>query len=258
LAAAAEYEVGSPSIATVTIVDNDEPSPKKPTVTAAATDADASEEKVDRGTFTISRTGSTEAALTVHFSLGGSADNGIDYQTLPTSVTIPAGAATANVTVRPVDDDEVETEETVELTLTAEDAYTVGSPDRATITIRDNDKPPPPEKPTVTVAAADLLAAESGTDPGSFMVSRTGSTATPLTVRYSLGGTAQNGSDYQTLSGSVTIAAGATSANVIVLPIDDRRIEIAELVILTLSADDAYNIGLLNTATVTILDNDIL
>jgi hypothetical protein len=77
-------------------------------------------------------------------------------------------------------------------------------------------------------------------------------------VRYSLGGTAQNGSDYQSLSGSVTIAAGASSANVIVLPIDDRRIEIAELVILTLSADEAYNVGLLNTATVTILDNDLL
>ena len=60
------------------------------------------------------------------------------------------------------------------------------------------------------------------------------------------------------LSGSVTIPAGASSVDVLVRPIDDRLIEIAEVVILTLSPGDAYNVGLLNTAVVTILDNDLL
>ena len=77
-------------------------------------------------------------------------------------------------------------------------------------------------------------------------------------MRYSLGGTAINGVDYETLSGSVTIPDGASSVTVVVRPIDDRKIEIAELVILTLIPDEAYTIGLLSTATVTILDNDLL
>src|SRR3989442_6835941 len=49
----------------------------------------------DTGTFTVSRSGSTATALTVNYTLGGTADNTSDYQTLPTSVTIGAGASTA-------------------------------------------------------------------------------------------------------------------------------------------------------------------
>ena len=151
----------------------------------------------------------------------------------------------------------MEGDETVVLSLSADPAYDVGSPGSATVTIHDNDQPPP-QKPTVTVVATDPLASEPGTDTGTFTLYRTGSTDAPLTVYYAVGGTAQNGVDYQALPGSVTIPAGASSAGVEVRPIDDRVIELPELVILTLSADDAYDIGLLNTATVTILDNDIL
>ena len=45
---------------------------------------------------------------------------------------------------------------------------------------------------------------------------------------------------------------------VVVRPIDDRLVEVAELVSLTLSADASYEVGLLNSAVVTILDNDLL
>jgi hypothetical protein len=110
----------------------------------------------------------------------------------------------------------------------------------------------------VSLTSTDLLASEAGPDSASVTVSRTGGTTASLTVRYSLGGTAANGVDYQSLSGSVTIPAGASSANIVVRPIDDRVIEVAELVILTLSADSAYNVGPLNTAIVTIVDNDLL
>ena len=45
-----------------------------------ATDANALEQGTVPGTLTISR---TAAALKVHYSLGGSAANGIGYQSLP-------------------------------------------------------------------------------------------------------------------------------------------------------------------------------
>ena len=250
----AAYGVGSPDSALIRIEDNDQPPP--PTVTVVADDASAAEQGPDAGAFAIRRTGDTSSALVVRYSIGGSAVNGRDYQQLATSVTIPAGDSSVRIFVTPIDDSEVEGDETVALTLSADAAYTIGSPGNAEVTIHDNDQPPP-EKPTVTVAATDLLASESG-DTGTFTISRTGSTTGSVTVRYTLGGTAANGVDYQLLSGSVTIPAGASSVDVLVRPIDDRLIEIAEIVILTLSPGDAYNVGLLNTAVVTILDNDLL
>ncbi len=116
--------------------------------------------------------------------------------------------------------------------------------------------PPPPNLPIVTIVASDPYAAEAHRDPGTFIVSRTGSTASSLTVAYSIGGTATNGTDYQMLSGVVTIPKGAGSAKVTVKPYDDTQPEGSETVVLTLSATTAYTPGSPANATVTIADND--
>src|SRR5262245_35416374 len=98
--------------------------------------------------------------------------------------------------------------------------------------------------------------AEAGLDPGVFTVTRTGATTAALTVNYTVGGTATNGTDYQTLSGSVAIAAGSASATITVTPIDDTLNERNETVTVTLSSNASYNVGSPSTATVTIADND--
>jgi PKD repeat protein len=185
--------------------------------------------------------------------MSGSAGNGADYQTLSGSVTIPAGASSANITVTPIDDTAVEGNETSVLTLSVNANYTVGSPNSATVTIADNDQPPP--LPTVSVTAGDANASESG-GTGTFSVARSGSTASALTVFYSMSGSAGNGADYQTLSDSVTISAGASSANITVTPIEDTSVEGNETVVLTLAANAAYTVGSPGSATVTIADND--
>ena len=114
-----------------------------PVVTVIATDASASETGPDPGTFTVSRSGSTASALTVYYALGGTAQNGADYQTLPGLITIPAGASAATVTVTPIDDSQIEGDETVVLTLSPGAGYTAGSPGSATVIIHDNDSPLP-------------------------------------------------------------------------------------------------------------------
>ncbi len=114
----------------------------------------------------------------------------------------------------------------------------------------------PATLPTVTVAASVASAAEQGNSQGQFNISRTGATAAPLTVRYSVGGTADNGVDFTALSGLVTLPSGSISADIGVVPIDDNAVESAETVILTLAADPAYSIGSPSSATVTIADND--
>jgi serine protease len=119
-------------------------------VSIAATDASASEAGPDTGTFTITRSGGTTAVLTVSFSLSGTATSGVDYQLITGSVVIPAGAASATVTVTPIDDTLVESAETVIATLQSGSGYDVGSPDNATVTIADNDAPAPVAPAPVT------------------------------------------------------------------------------------------------------------
>ena len=113
-----------------------------------------------------------------------------------------------------------------------------------------------PTSPTVTVSASDPTATEAGPTTGSFTVSRSGSTALPLTVGYTIGGTATNGSDYQSLPVSVTIPPGSSTVTIVVTPIDDSLGEGNETVVATLAAGAAYMIGAPGSATVTISDND--
>jgi len=111
--------------------------------------------------------------------------------------------------------------------------------------------------PTVTMSATDASASEvPSTDTGRARLTRTGSTTTDLTVFYTVGGTATNGTDYQRLRGRATIRAGATTAKIQVRPIDDTIPESDETVILTLSPDANYTVGSPNTATVTIHSNE--
>jgi len=54
-------------------------------------------------TFTVRRIGSSANDLTVNYDLSGSATNGIDYEFLPGSITLPAGENTAAITVVPIE-----------------------------------------------------------------------------------------------------------------------------------------------------------
>jgi len=107
-------------------------------VTVNATLASAAEGGVS-GVITISRDTISFSALTVNFTLSGSAAAGVDYQSFGTSATIPAGALFTNVAITAIDDAAVESTETVGLTLNSSANYTVGSPANATVSILDND-----------------------------------------------------------------------------------------------------------------------
>lgn len=113
-----------------------------PTVEVAAIDAEAAEiaagQTANPGMFRFVRSGPTTASLTVPIAVSGSANGGDDYHGLPTSVTFPAGSATALVELHVVDDVVQENAESVTLAVVGGSGYTVaGSP--ATVTIADND-----------------------------------------------------------------------------------------------------------------------
>ena len=50
------------------------------------------------------RDGETNSDLTVHFSIGGTATNGVDYAAISDSVTIPAGQRSIPITILPLSD----------------------------------------------------------------------------------------------------------------------------------------------------------
>ncbi|MEP0983576.1 choice-of-anchor I family protein [Leptolyngbya sp. AS-A5] len=106
-----------------------------------ATDVNAAESgtTVNTGSFTVTRTGDTTAALTVTYTAGGTSTNGSDYNNLPGTVTIPAGQGSATLTITPVNDgNTAEGNETVILNLVDGAAYDLGSTSSATVTIANN------------------------------------------------------------------------------------------------------------------------
>ena len=110
--------------------------------------------------------------------------------------------------------------------------------------------------PVVNLAVTTATAAEVGPVSGAFTVSRSGSTSFSLPVHYTVGGTATNGTDYVTLSGTATIPAGQSSAAISVTPLADTLAEGSETVVVTLASDPTYTIGS-GSGTVTILDQPI-
>ena len=108
-----------------------------PSITINANDATASEFGPDTGSFLITRTGDLSEALTVPFTVGGTATEGSDYSAVGSSVTIPAGSQAATVTILPIADALVEGDETVTLTLASDPGYVIASPATGSVTIKD-------------------------------------------------------------------------------------------------------------------------
>ena len=110
--------------------------------------------------------------------------------------------------------------------------------------------------PVVDLAVTTATAAEVGPVPGAFTLSRSGSTSFSLPVHYTVSGTATNGTDYVTLSGTATIPVGQSSTVISVTPLADGLAEGPETVVVTLAPDPTYTIGSGN-GTVTIFDQPI-
>jgi len=120
--------------------------------------------------------------------------------------------------------------------------------------------------PTVNLTLDDGAASEAGPDPGSFIVTRTGSTTGALLVRVDVTGSARIDNDYLNpgmvwLGGPsgtfyrVTIQPGQLTETIIIMPIQDGIIEDDETAIFTLLGDGvSYTVGEPAHASITIAD----
>lgn len=98
--------------ATVTIFDDDSSE-----VSVIATDASAAEPN-ENGVFEISLSSPSDTATTISYAMSGVATNGVDYEFLTNSITIPAGQLTAPILIDVIDDNQTEGDEAATITLT--------------------------------------------------------------------------------------------------------------------------------------------
>ncbi|MCF8362557.1 MAG: hypothetical protein K9G70_08035 [Prolixibacteraceae bacterium] len=110
--------------------------------------------------------------VTIPFSVSGSASGGSDY-TLHTSdpITIPAGNTTATIQITIIDDISQEPDETIIITLGTLTNAVFGSASQQTITIYDNDIPPPDlkvdtDKASITICQGSSITFTSSPPDG--------------------------------------------------------------------------------------------
>ncbi len=84
------------------------------------------------------RTGDTNATVTVTLQLDGTASNGVDCATIPTTILLPSTCTSTNITIAPVADNLAEGDEYLAVTIqTNPTRYAITPPGFAIVTIKD-------------------------------------------------------------------------------------------------------------------------
>jgi hypothetical protein len=210
------------------------------TVSVSALSPTVSEGGPGSGTFRITRSNAADPlgmtkALTVNYTVTGTAFTSDYSENLGWSITIPAGATYLDVNVTPVNDSTDEPNETVKLNILSDIRYSIGTAS-ATLTILDDDLP------TVSVAATKPDASEAGPTPGTWTFTRVGDLTAPLTVKYAVTGGTATPDDYQPLAGSVMLGIDQATATVDLIPVDNGVTEPDKTVVLAITADPAYTV----------------
>ncbi len=245
VAAGDGYTVGDPSSGTVAIADDDEP---LPAITVSAGDA------VTEGgdaTFTVTASPAPASPLAVSVTVAAKGDYGIASGTQ--TVSIPT-TGSATLTLATANDEADEPDGSVSVTVAAGDGYTVGSPASGSVSIADDDLPPP----AVSIAAKAASVTEGGA--AAFTLTADRAPDADLTVTLSVAET--GGGDHVAAAdegpATAVIAKGATEAVFSVATVDDDANEPDGSVTVTLKDGGGYTVpsppG--NAAAVTVSDND--
>ncbi len=268
----ANVSFGAPTLTRIDIVDT-----TPITVSVVASDPQAAEtdnvHPVNRGVFTVTRSKLSLSSLDVHFAITGTArlntDGTGDYDISPTStnndvVTIGPNELSATVTITPREDSLFEGSETVDLTVSPDPTYRLGSPGSATVTILDNDLP----KIQIITLPGGVAQEGSVSNPLIFRISRNIVTSQPLLVFLDFGGSQILGTDYRLLvdgslltdpsNSSVEIPANQDHVDITLLPLDNTFYQATKSVQVSLrpNPDYTFAFGFRTFAQAIIREND--
>lgn len=146
--------------------------PPQPLVIIEALDAEAAEAgedgEPDVAVFRFRRTGATDFDQVVNFGFycpvcrfgKPPAENGVDFERVPTTITIPKGSEFADLVIRPIPDKAQEGDEVIPIWIEDRpciliyppppDCYLPGEPRLAIATLRDSAGSPPADRPGIT------------------------------------------------------------------------------------------------------------
>ena len=133
-----------------------------PSITLTVTPVSAVEDSTTNLIYTFTRTGPTANALTVNYSIGGTADSSDYTGATPgtaKTITFAAGSSTATLTIDPTADTTIEADETVALTLATGTGYTIGTASAVVGTISN-------DEPQVNRLSLDFATKKSFSDAG--------------------------------------------------------------------------------------------
>lgn len=260
---------------TIRILDDD-----IPTLTISAISIDADEGDPNRkATFEISSSlGAQQPSQLVNLKITGTATLGAfgsatppaDYvingltQIANPAVLIQGGSTTFEVFVpQELNDNLTEGPETIQIELLPganPSDYNIGADKATTLYVIDDDKP------MVAVEAVGQIAEGSPSQTAQFKFTLRGQIPQPITVNFTVGGSATIGSDYQLSANSVTFApadvdplTNTATKTITVSPLDDQQREPTETITLRLQppANNGYALDPeKDRGTVKILDDE--
>lgn len=239
--------IGTPDVHTATIVNEFVPPTVSFTLARQTVDESIEGKQIS---VEVRLSHASPEDITVPFSVGGTAEQAIDYTISGSPVTIPAGGASEEIVITIIDDALDENDETVVITMGTPTNATKGSPSTHVVTIVDDDDGPSVyfalESQSVVETAGLLqvfvqLSAASGLD---------------ITVPFIHTGTAEEGVDYSVAGSPVLIPAGSFGAEITLTVIDDNLIEPDEQVTITLENPTNAALGSPVSHTIRIKDDD--
>jgi uncharacterized delta-60 repeat protein len=227
----------------ITITDDDAPvAPARVGFTSATKSVSESATSV---TLQVSRTGNTSGASSVDYSTVAGTAGTSDFTASTGTLTWAANdAAPKSITIALSPDSIDETDETFVLNLGNPSSGTELDAATATVTIQDDDLPPPPLPAHVAVANVAQSVAESATSVA-VSVSRTGNTTGTSSVDYATAPGTAGASDFTAASGTLTWAANDTAP---------KSITITLLADTTDEPDETFTVTLSNPSSGTTLD----
>ncbi|MFN9555749.1 MAG: Calx-beta domain-containing protein [Dolichospermum sp.] len=210
-----------------------------PSITLAVSPESVTEDGTNNLVYTFTRTGATTTALTVTYTIGGTATNGSDYASLPTSIAFAAGLATATVIVDPTADTTVESNETVALTLASGTGYTIGTTTAVTGTINNDD--------FFQLSINNVTVVEGQDSNATLTVTVNNPNPQQISVNYATAPVnATANVDYTSKTGTLIIPANISTANITIPILNDHLNE----------SDKAFTVTLSNPTNATINPNE--
>ena len=174
--------------------------------------------------------------LEVRFAIGGSAVAGVDYEAIPTSITIPAGKAEYALKVKALTNKTAKGVKQITVKITPDSAYESPYPNAAVMDILETAEPE-----IVTIGTIPFAVGPTG--QGMITVARVGSLDKEVSVNAEILTSGKADVDFEPIKVPIIIAAGAYETKVPVIP---KRYPVAgekvTSVVVLLKGGTGYNI----------------